>query len=139
MDEANNHTSLPSDKEAFSAAEKDHFGGGYATLEPSSRTGTGSRPSISDSEESSFCEILSANTCPADYEKPWSTGADTQYDVDPAHTRSPHCDGAAKAPIYTDLVTTTLSAQDYETPVIQNGNETPVIQNGNATMCASPV
>ena len=130
-DEANNHTSLPSDKEAFTATEKDLFGGGYATLEPSTHTGTGSRASTPDSEKSSLCEILpmSMNTSPADYEKPWSTATNTQCDVDLSPTHS-HCNGAPDTSVYTDLLNTTVSAQDYEVPVIQNGN---------ATMCASPV
>lgn len=126
--EANNHTPLPFAKEAFIHTTNDRLAGGYAILEPSGHFGDSSRPSISDSEASSFCESFLQNTSPADYEKPCSTTAATHCDDDPTHTHS-HGKDAAETSTYTDLLSTTMNTQDYETPVFQNGNAT----------CASPV
>ena len=127
--EANNLTCLPFGKEAFLPPPDDRFGGDYAILEPSGHGDT-SRPSISDSEASSVCESFFQSTCPADYEKPQSATTAAQIHTDPTPTPSQsEEDTAAGTPAYTDLLSSTMNARDYETPVFQNGNAT----------CASPV
>lgn len=127
--EATNHTCLPFDKEAFLPTADDRFGAGYAILEPNGYHGDTSRPSISDSEVSSLCESFLQSTCPADYEKPQSTSTAAQTQSNPTCTHSQSEEPTVEASGYTDLLSSTLNARDYETPVFQNGN----------AACAAPV
>ena len=114
--EANNHTFLPFNKEAFLPTD-DRFAGGYAILEAGSHYGD------AESEASSLCESILESTCPADYEKPRNASTAPQSDADPPQMHSQSEDTAGTS-AYTDLMSSTLNPRDYETPVIQNGNVT---------------